>query len=176
MKIIVLFITTFSLILFLSTSNVFAKQLDPSLGPYMTDEGSAVRKEAFGWDEKPFAFIQFDVDDPNTNLPLFVGWKWKFMGKGHPFWEFEKVTTFSDVPLNIWDSLDNWDSYKKVGEWKVKTTWWNPTLWSGKEGWGRHKVNFTVTPEPVSSVLFLIGGAFLATFRYRKRHSAEQNT
>ena len=169
-KTAILFVITISLILFASTSNAFAKKLEPSLGPYMTDEGSTVKKDVFGWDEKPYVFIQFDVDELNTNWPLFVRWKWKFMGKGHPFWEFERVTDFSDNPLNIWDSLDNWDSCKKVGKWRVETAWWSPTLYnSGKEGLGRHKVNFTVTPEPVSSILFLVGGASLAATRLRRR-------
>lgn len=166
-KVIILFVTT--ILVILSTSNAFAKQLDPFLGPYMTDEGSYDKKDVFGWNEKPFAFIQFDVDNLNANLPLFVTWKWKFMGKGHPFWEFEKVTDFSDDSLNIWNSVDNWDSYKKVGEWSVRTTWWNPSVCSGKGGWGNDKINFTVTPEPYSSILLVFGAGCLGTIIGLKR-------
>lgn len=163
-KVIILSVILFSVILSLSTSNAFAKKLEPSLGPYMTDEAITVKKEVFGWDEKPFAFIQFDVNDLNINKPLKLWWKWRYDGEGPVSHEFERITDFPENPLNLWNSLDNWNLHKKVGEWSVKTSWHNPG-----GGTGSQIVNFTITPEPVSLILFLVGGIALTARYYQKK-------
>lgn len=142
------------------------KKLKPSLGPYMTDEGSIAPKpnQTFGWNEKPYAFIQFDINDLNTKKPLFVWWKWRDPDGHVVSFERERITNFPEDNLNLWNSLDNWDVHKQMGEWTVETKWVNP---SG--GVGKFTNNFTVMPEPVSSILFLSGGAVLIARRYWKR-------
>lgn len=145
-------------------------KLKPSLGPYMTDAGSTVPKpnQTFGWNENPYAFMQFDIDDLNTEKPLFVWWRWRDPDGHVVSVEKEWITNFPEEGnLNLWNSLDNWDVHKQTGEWTVETKWVNP---SG--GTGRFETSFTVTPvvpEPVSSILFLSGGAVLAIRRYWKR-------
>lgn len=142
------------------------KKLKPSLGPYMTDEGSMAPKpnQTFGWNEKPYAFIQFDMDDLNTEKPLIMSWKWRYEDGPVVSFERERISNFSGDTLNLWNSLDNWDIHKQAGEWSVVTIWRNPG-----SGGSRLKTSFTVTPEPVSSILFLSGGAVLAIRRYWKR-------
>jgi len=144
-------------------------KLKPSLGPYMTDEGSMAPKpnQNFGWNEKPYAFIQFDMDDLNTEKPLIMSWKWRYEDGPVVSFERERISNFSGDTLNLWNSLDNWDIHKQAGEWSVVTIWRNPG-----SGGSRFKTSFTVTPvvpEPVSSILFLSGGAVLIARRYWKR-------
>jgi len=75
----------------------------------------------------------------------------------------------------IWLALDDttWDSIKAVGTWDVSgyysvatTDFGTPPQISNLAG--DATFNVTVTPEPVSSVLFLIGGAGLVARRFRK--------
>ena len=139
-------------------------RLDPSLGLYMTEENSMSSKSIFGLDEKPFAFLQFHLDDLDLGSPLTIRWVWRFEGDRIAK-EYEKITNFGGDPLDLWNSLDNWDLHKRTGEWSVRAKWRNGI---GDEK-GKDLVNFTVTPEPVSSLLFLLGGAGLAVTGYRKR-------
>ena len=156
-------------VLLISTSNASARELDLSMGAYMTDEGNTVEKDVFGWDETPFMFMQFDVDDLNVKRSLHLNWVWWQDGEWPVSLEFDKLTDFSGDSLNIWQAPKNWDNHREIGEWNVRATWWNPSFCSDKGGWGTSKVNFTVTPEPLSSILFLIGGTALVARRYLKR-------
>lgn len=64
----------------------------------------------------------------------------------------------------IWHSLSNWDSVKSMGLWTVDAEYsegsWNSDTAS---------TTFTVTPEPISSILFLTGGATLGFRRFWKK-------
>jgi hypothetical protein len=135
---------TLSIIVFffvlLITGNAYS-ELEPSLGFYMTNGESTESKDTFRWDETPFAFIQFDVDDLNNE---------------------------TEDKIQVRNSPDNWDFEKLAGKWTVQTTWRNPG-----SGGGMSKTAFTVTspvvPEPISSLLFVIGGAFLTGKHFIKR-------
>ena len=139
-------------------AKAFNGDLFPSLGPYMTDEGPFVEnpqeKNVFGWDEKPYAFIQFAIDNLNKEYPIEMVWAW-YSGEMWEWvsWEYEVITNFPEEgKLNLWNSLDNWEIHKKIGEWIMEVNWWN-----GEKREGGISLGFTVTPEPVSSVLFLLG-------------------
>ena len=69
-KTIILSIGSLIISLLVPAGNADAKQLEASAGTYMTTEGSTTGQSTFGWNEKPFAFLQFDIDDPNLK------WKW----------------------------------------------------------------------------------------------------
>lgn len=144
--------------------------LEPLLGPYMTDSaGSTVQKDIFDWNEEPYVFIQFDREDLNPNAPLTIWWAWYYEDEPFMTFEWESITGFQEDPVNIWNSLDNWDNYKKQGEWSVYVGWQNTG-----SGWGTDKTTFTVTPEPISSILFLTGGATLAARHYWKKRNKEK--
>ncbi len=168
-KTLILLVATF-FILSISPNKVFATTLDPSFDPYMTYEGSTEQQDVFDWGETPFAYIGFDVININTRGPLELTWSWYFDTDlfNAVASESQRISHFDDPFLDIWNSLDDWDNYAQVGNWKTVINWENPVLLS-KGGWDSQTVNFTVTPEPVSSVLFLIGGATLAVRHYRKK-------
>jgi hypothetical protein len=130
----------------------------------MTDYESIEQKTVFGWEEVPYAFIQFDVEDLNTKKPLTVWWKWKHEnGKWYTF-QWDSTTDFPHEKLNIWYSPEEWDEVKEIGTWTVQATWRNPG-----SGGGMMKTDFTVTPEPLSSVLFVTGGTLLVARVLRKK-------
>jgi hypothetical protein len=162
---------TLSIIVFffvlLITGNAYS-ELEPSLGFYMTNGESTESKDTFRWDETPFAFIQFDVDDLNNEKPLILWWKWRYENSPWIFFEWEDTINFPEDKIQVRNSPDNWDFEKLAGKWTVQTTWRNPG-----SGGGMSKTAFTVTspvvPEPISSLLFVIGGAFLTGKHFIKR-------
>lgn len=134
-------------------SNANAKKLEPSLGPYMTDEGSIVKEKTFKWNEKPFAFLQFDIADPNLK------WKWWYGNElisNSQASNQELMTSVGSSCFNFWNHLNNWDTIKRAGDWNIQAQWGSPGLGPVTN------IVFTVIPEPVNSALFLIGGVVLA--------------
>jgi len=151
---------------FALVNSAFAVQPDPdSFYIHMTDgDGHTGTVGEFGWDALPWLRIHI----PETG--------WSVTGS---FWETPEDEYFfsgtSSSDLDRWVSGDDlvnqaqnsvaWLNIRKVGEWYINATYLNAP--SGASNFA--STSFTVTPEPVSSVLFLVGGASLAAFRYRKK-------
>jgi hypothetical protein len=68
---------------------------------------------------------------------------------------------------DTWLSLDDWDDVKKLGEWNVNAAYFYPNRDSGTG-----KTDFTVTPEPISTILFCAGGITLVGRYHWKRRKA----
>jgi len=119
-------------------------------------EGSTTPKDSFDWDEQPWLYLEL----PSSNWNVTGSW-WKDPD-GTPYFTGSLPTT-SD---KIWLSLDNWFTVREVGQWNVSAVYFyaNP-----EDPVGGGFAKFTVTPEPVSSILFLVGGASLAATRLRRR-------
>ena len=72
----------------------------------------------------------------------------------------------------VWHPFpENWAANATPGLWTVEAQWTYQVV--PPEGFenlaqGSGSTTFTVTPEPVSSILFLVGGAGLVTRRYLK--------
>ena len=170
-KTICLLSTIFGLI-FLSNFPAFADSpLLSSQGPYTVGGfGDKTEKNLFSPDEKPFSFVEFDPHNLNPGQNLQIDWFWQF-GDTKIFHDTRTINApnlFSPGPLRLWDSLNNWDSIKKSGDWHVVTQWFNPDNGTGRGGSGTQAFTFTVTPEPVSTLLFLVGAAPIALRLSRK--------
>lgn len=125
---------------------------------YMTDaDGSTTSKTIFDWDETPWLYLRL----PQSGLNV-TGALWQDPDSRYYF-------TYSgrDTAQDIWLTLHNWNDVKKLDLWNVKAVYLYPHNPSDRIGWG--STSFTVTPEPISFILFLVGGATLAARRYYKR-------
>ena len=131
--------------------------------PYMTSDHSTTPKTTFGWDETPFSFIQFDRDDLNINHPLELKWTWHHEAEKVAK-ESAEIFSFPNNPVSIWNSLVDWNDVKQVGDWSVRVAWHNRT-----QGGDHETLDFTVTPEPLSAGLFLIGAPLLAAGVVRRK-------
>ncbi len=127
---------------------------------YMTNaSGSYERVEVFDWNETPWLYLRTpDVRKGNSTFINYFSWydpdsNLVYKDKADPNRSNER-----------WFRIDDWDSVKKVGTWDVDASYFNPGSIKGSGS-----TSFTVTPEPVSSVLFLLGGLSLFGFEYKKR-------
>lgn len=67
-----------------------------------------------------------------------------------------------------WLQLASWDAVKAAGDWSV-----NANVFFPNGSTDVASTNFTVTPEPISTTLFLLGGAPLAAHLYRRKKTAK---
>lgn len=125
---------------------------------YMTNaEGSTTQVDVFGRNEQPWLYLKAPESDPADQLRVDWSW-WHSPDQGIS----QSFGTTTDTVA--WLTLDAWDSAKRLGGWDVYAAYFYT---GGEKGGG--STNFTVTPEPVSSVLFLLGGLSLFGFEYKKR-------
>jgi len=111
--------------------------------------GSFVEKTVFAFnDPSPFLYMRLPA-----NGQVFTGSFWRDPDATI----FYTSTTGSTPDRDRWVNLTNWATVKKVGEWEVNSNYFYT---SGTTGFGT--ANFTVTPEPMSALLFLTGGVALA--------------
>ena len=121
-------------------------------------------KTEFGWNETPWLHLHLSPVEA-----------WTVSGS---FWNSPSdeyfLTKTDSVVKDIWVSLDSgedsagnsvsWNSVREMGEWDIDGAY----AIAGVEQ-GTYSLDFTVTPEPVSSILFLVGGVSLAAVRLRRR-------
>lgn len=122
---------------------------------YTTDaEGSATAKSNFGWNEKPWLYVKL-----SENAKHLTSTWWNAPNGG----SFDASIGNSSATTH-WLSLSNWASVKTIGTWTAYgNAFYNTGVISNAS------TNFSVTPEPISSGLFLLGGATLALRIHRKR-------
>ncbi|MBI5056674.1 MAG: hypothetical protein HZB61_08675 [Nitrospirae bacterium] len=145
------------LILIALTNNLNASTCPtcPGTGPYTADSYGTLRSE-FTPDEIPYLYWKL----PSSNISNIVSW-WALDGTT-TFYSKEMLNTSGSDEIML--SLDNWNSINpKVGTWTINAFYSAP---------GENTIcanSFTVTPEPVSSILFISGGAVFAVNRCLKR-------
>ena len=141
----VLFTLIFSGNVFAAFDNIY------TTGTY----GGTDIKTTFGWDEKPWLYLKLPTSADSTNI---IGSAWT-----SPSGVISSVgDTLSG--RTIWLGFDTWNSIRTAGLWNVTANY--SGYLGGPSGSGT--TTFTVTPEPVSMILFLFGGAALAA-AYRKK-------
>lgn len=128
-----------------------------------------MKNQFFNWDETPWLYFQVPIKDPE-DINVTMSW-WQ-----DPVGEEYKVKERTPDTIDIWHSLDNWDKVRVLGDWNVRAKY---TARGGDDTntTGEGYTSFKVVPEPISSILFLTGGATLVARHYwKKRQSSFLST
>jgi len=126
------------------------------LAIFTTDSyGSTTPKTSFGWNETPWLYVKL------TSAALNVTSSWWLNPSLNPLASVIESGARDEFWLTPVDQYGNsiWDSIKALGTWTINAEAHFATIPMDKN---TGSTIFTVTPEPVSSALFLIGGAALA--------------
>ncbi len=134
-------------------------EIDPFVNIYTVAEGfgDEVLQDTFSLDETPYLFVEFaDALDSDFIHGDYYPQSGDFLGS----------TSVTDIGIStkFWFNLEDWDSNKSQGIWQIDTD-----LSFGETAGHSAPTSFTVTPEPISTALFLIGGAPIALSLYRRR-------
>ena len=145
------------------TTSVFAAN-DPITTIYMTDaEFSTIPRDTFSLHEIPWLYFQVPVDPQVQDVKSTSSWSDSLSN-------VYQVSENEAGVVEIWHVLTSWDSSKTAGVWNVDA---NYSIGKGKNkviGSGSTSFAATATgPEPVSSILFLTGGATFAVRYWKKR-------
>jgi hypothetical protein len=114
----------------------------------------------YSWNQSPWLHFE----SPSSLFTYTVSW-WNFTGDSlkTPSLEITSGTT------SVWSGFSNfadWSAIRKAGNWTVRADY-STAGGAGTTGEIAFKVN--AVPEPISSALFLLGGATLAVRQYRKK-------
>lgn len=117
---------------------------------------STTPKSVFSLEEEPYLYLKL----PETSLGTLT----------LSSWESPSGTTIPGVTeaqdgKSKWLNLIQWDFWKEPGEWEVTAQYFDSDTFQFES----RIASFTVTPEPISVLLFSIGGAPVAAHLYRKR-------
>lgn len=127
----------------------------PGLVAYMTDtDGGTNVVTEFALDETPWLYLKL----PQSGTS-FVNSFWHA-----PDATLEGAYEWYSAETEKWLKLDEWDTVKMTGTWEVAANAFysngvTATAWT----------SFTVTPEPLATALFLVGGVPIALSVYNKR-------
>ncbi len=131
--------------------------------------GSTLQQSTFSWSETPWLYFELPSGAGTNNIVTQSWWK------DPDNIQREYITqNEADNTIQVWQSLgsDRWNAIKREGQWTILAQY--DTMSPQRTGTG--STNFTVTgppppviPEPISSILFVAGGATLGIRRYWKK-------
>jgi len=126
-----------------------------------TDPLSRVEKSLFGLNETPYLYLNLPDNTSSGFLNDFhlTGSVWT----GPIDFPLPSGLEFSNSE-ELWLTLPYWDLVKEPGHWDVDAAFFYVDGMKGKGS-----TSFSVSPEPVSTVLFLAGGGILAVALRRKK-------
>ena len=125
------------------TANVFA-DFDEI---YMVgSSGSTDSKTTFGWDKTPWLYLKL----PSAGWNVTGSW-WQ-----DPLMTYYFEGSNPSTASERWLSLSDWATVRKIGDWNVNAIYFYA---NGASDTG--STDFAVVPEPVSTILFLSGGALV---------------
>lgn len=149
----------------LFTASAHAGSFDGYENFYPVDSnGSTTAKYAFDInDPAPWVYLKLSEKfNPQTDVTLSSA-NW-ISPSGNLL--YAPNPAFYSNSLEQWIQLPDWNSFKETGLWYLNAV----SIYSNPfKGVNTGFSAFVVTPEPISSSLFLIGGGALAAFRIRRK-------
>ena len=157
-----------------TNANAVASSLDYQTIYTVDGDSSYTLKNEFAPGELPYSYIKFQsgyLSGPPANTKLQVDWTWalasnpsitKSTSTKYPIGDFSSDLEIWEPPVSGW-----WSAKGEPGLWNLDVAWDDDQGLTGFSG--NDSTTLTVTPEPVSTILFLFGGAPLAAAIYRKR-------
>jgi len=146
------------LFVLLATSNASAAFSEFKM---VGSSGSTVEQTVFGWDETPYLYVKL----PRVGVYADIETDW-FSPEASSY-EADKAVVLPGIlgSKSQWISLSNWNDVKQVGTWNVSGAYEYLLPCSTGEG----VASFVVTPEPVSLLLYGLGGLPLAAHLTRRK-------
>ena len=144
---------------------------------YEQDSSFNVPGWTYEYDETPWVHLYNLPMDTNPDFFL-IRYGWQHYAS-NTWEEEEEFVEFCEMPYygEWWKSPERWDD--PINPIRQSGAWWVDVSVSGFSYSGEMELLFSVenstefdvnvAPEPVSSILFVIGGVSLAFFRYRRR-------
>jgi len=130
----------------------------------VASSGSTSATSEFNLDSKPWLYLKFNTTDDIVNS---VSWSTpeSFDVATSPVVVENLTSTYSEYWISMSDA--DWNTYAATGEWNVAAL-----SRSGLKGSYTYYIqdkDFTVTPEPLSCVLFLTGGGLLVALKRKRK-------
>lgn len=119
-------------------------------------DGSTIQKTTFGLDETPWLYMH--LPDLGGSLAAEATW-WTAPDSSSYY-----AGTAPSGNQDVWITPSGWDSVKQTGTWNIDALYFTS---AGKLESGQ--ANFTVTPEPVSVTLFLLGAGGMLLQRSKRK-------
>ena len=152
---------TFATLMFIA-SNVSAQSFG-FLDLYTVNSGSSTAAQnTFDFSGTPYLYMKLDVPS-GAQANTISAWN---APSGSAYFSASQLN--SDVER--WVSLVNWNTVKEPGAWTVYANYFDSRA-NNVVG----TANFTVTPEPATMALFLLGGLPLFSSRLRKTKNKTLN-
>lgn len=126
----------------------------------VANSGSTDEVTDFTLDSKPWLYLQLDTD---SNISNTISWSVPSSTDSI----IQSVTTSGSTGTWISMTDADWDTYKTTGSWAVSGSALGYE--SGKFTFYASASDFTVTPEPLSCVLFVTGGGLLAVLKRKRK-------
>lgn len=124
----------------------------------------------YGLGATPWVYLKLKLEDLHLSSPLKVLWSWSsYINPYDTAIHYEEFSLFGQAgDKEIWSSAPQpwWNTQYGPGKWTVDLAWLN-----AQGARGTSTATFNVTPEPLSSALFLFGGVPVAAALLRKKRT-----
>lgn len=162
-----------SIMFLLLATTAFAHREEESLSYYQfyTSDGWQNEKDVFGWNVEPFLYIKHRQFDGDLEEKLKIKTKLHSPGNTHTYNSGNNNVTGNVMfmPISEWFNKKSYQDIISKGGAGIWTLEAASVSHGHNKALYKSKTTFTVSPEPISSGLFILGAATIALGAYRKK-------